>query len=351
MANTDHPSTRLRGVPELIATLPYQLGYQPERSLVVTLLRRPPGGPQGAARLHLTFRVDLPSSPADHRELCDRVVDLVRRERADAVQLLAFEDGRDSTELLRWLADGCDLAGVLVDCEARVRQGRWLRLREPDGSAPRWRDVPTPDRVGASAEFVFTGAAARASRDELVRWLGEGLPVTQRAVWSAWLDRPVATGRPVWRAGAAAWAAVIRGQGRAASVEDLCALCESLLDRRFRDAVIAWLCPGQLGPAAFSPAMMQELVAHLPVSRTPGAALVETLGETCRRLPEPLSGPLLTVLAAVAWWRGSGTVANIAVERALEVAPDYPLAQLLDQILTHAVPPGGPGRALTDAAA
>src|SRR5690606_11612585 len=137
MANTDHPSTRLRGVPELIATLPYQLGYQPERSLVVTLLRRPPGGPQGAARLHLTFRVDLPSSPADHRELCDRVVDLVRRERADAAQLLAFEDGRDSTELLRWLADGCDLAGVLVDCEARVRQGRWLRLREPDGSAPR----------------------------------------------------------------------------------------------------------------------------------------------------------------------------------------------------------------------
>lgn len=55
--------------------------------------------------------------------------------------------------------------------------------------------------------------------------------------------------------------------------------------------------------------------------------------------PDEFVAPAATVLAGCAWLDGNGVLANVAVARALEVDPDYSLAQLLDRALTHGIPP------------
>ena len=47
------------------------------------------------------------------------------------------------------------------------------------------------------------------------------------------------------------------------------------------------------------------------------------------RAVDPLEAPVLTALAWVAYARGDGTLANIAVERALASDPDYTMARLV----------------------
>jgi hypothetical protein len=67
--------------------------------------------------------------------------------------------------------------------------------------------------------------------------------------------------------------------------------------------------------------------------------VVERLAMVCRRSPPELSPGPLTVLGHVAWWMGDGAMARTAVQRALEVDPDYRLAVLLERMVDVAVRP------------
>jgi hypothetical protein len=50
--------------------------------------------------------------------------------------------------------------------------------------------------------------------------------------------------------------------------------------------------------------------------------------------------PALTLLALLAWWRGDGARARLLLDGALDADADYHLAELLDDALLAAVPPG-----------
>lgn len=349
--------TRVRGMGELIAVLPYQLGYTPTRSLVMVLLRErePDGGPP-AGEMGMTVRVDLPP-PEHEQEVVDHLMQVLRRQRPHVVQLIAYEDqGEDSTELLRALDQRCAEQAILVDTQARVCGGRWRRVVEPDGSRPQWRPVPAAADVPAVADLVLQGASPGQDRPALVARLDAGAPLTHQAVRQAVLaagpqHRTPADARWVQEGGTCAWAAVLHtGQGarepRDLSATELAHAAMSLADVGFRDALISWLMPGQYSTLAHPPELMSLLAARLPVSRVRNAELVDRLIEVCARTPPELRTPMLTVLAVLAWWHGNGTVANIAIERALQADPDYRLAQLLDQLLQHAVgPPRAPWQA------
>ena len=60
-----------------------------------------------------------------------------------------------------------------------------------------------------------------------------------------------------------------------------------------------------------------------------GEGLVERLAMVCRAAPPELSPGPFTLLAHVVWWQGDGALARTALDRALEVDPDYRLATLL----------------------
>ncbi|OWV09594.1 hypothetical protein B5D80_09410 [Micromonospora wenchangensis] len=61
--------------------------------------------------------------------------------------------------------------------------------------------------------------------------------------------------------------------------------------------------------------------------------------DAVRRADEPLVPAPATVLALTAWRNGNGALALIAVERALQIDPNYPLADLLLQTLQAGLPP------------
>ena len=50
--------------------------------------------------------------------------------------------------------------------------------------------------------------------------------------------------------------------------------------------------------------------------------------------------PALTLLALLAWWRGDGARARLLLDAALDADAEYHLAELLDDALTAAIPPG-----------
>jgi hypothetical protein len=145
-----------------------------------------------------------------------------------------------------------------------------------------------------------------------------------------------------WWAAYLDWTAYPPGGGVAMSATEIARLIVSLRDRRLRDLVIAWLCPG-------SPPMRlldSHLVAMATGSfRTPTAPrdtevrgwLSERLWVLVDHCPDAEAAAVLSVLAAFAWYEGRGAVAGIAVERALEVDPGYRLARLLDRMIRYGI--------------
>jgi hypothetical protein len=83
----------------------------------------------------------------------------------------------------------------------------------------------------------------------------------------------------------------------------------------------------------FRDGCIEQVTAHA------GEAAVELWSELVRRANPLDSAPVATVLAFAAWQAGHGTLANIAVDRALACNPDYRLAVYLSSALTHSLNP------------
>ena len=60
---------------------------------------------------------------------------------------------------------------------------------------------------------------------------------------------------------------------------------------------------------------------------------------TCFPLTRTASATALSLLAFAAWHHGDGALAWCAIDRCLDVDPDYSMAHCVAQILTGAVPP------------
>lgn len=75
------------------------------------------------------------------------------------------------------------------------------------------------------------------------------------------------------------------------------------------------------------------------VTRTNVAEVAHEYQEMSRHLDGDAALPLLTVCAFAYWLNGDGARSSIAVERALAIDPDNPLAQLVHVMLSEAVDP------------
>ncbi len=93
----------------------------------------------------------------------------------------------------------------------------------------------------------------------------------------------------------------------------------------------------------FSPALL-EAVREVPVPWRDGGLGEDGQGEwshraqqaitvLCANLPDRHAAPALTVLASLAWWRGDGAAARVALDRAQAASPGYALADLLARLV------------------
>jgi hypothetical protein len=293
-------SLSLRSPGDVVAVLPYQLGYHPHDSLVVVALRD--------RAVVLVERIDLPAV-ADVDEASAVLLPPLLREEPDAVLLVAYEtrvgEGRPALEAVR---RRLARAGLEVLDRLVVRDGRWFAVDCVTGCCPvEGSPVPSPADTPAVAEFVGLGVAPLPARDALAavvaadpdrtpavtaalearsaRAGGLGLMARRFEALSTWAvvlglrgdrdglggDGRVGDGRDSGGGGAGgAGDGPGGGEGVAARTgeglrpDQVALLVESLRDVQLRDALVAWLCPGSLPPDCLAPDVADAVRTCLP---------------------------------------------------------------------------------------
>jgi hypothetical protein len=276
---------RLRGPADIIAVLPYHLGYRPIDSLVLVLLDGP--------RVVLVARVDLPPRHVDPQLVVDELLPPVLREQPDRAVIVGFETRAGHAEPTSTAMRDALVAAGITDLERLVvRGGRWWCLDGNGcGCAPEGEPVPSDDRVPAVSDYVVLGRLPAPSRAALAERLMYAEDAGQDARCAALIHELESVRRSPRRLHRRrhrvlqAWGQVLGSD--TPSEEDWAWAVVGLLDITVRDLLIAWLCPGTLDPAVFPLALRRLADACLPHpprraaerrGRQPGAHLVGVVG-------------------------------------------------------------------------
>lgn len=338
---------------DLVAGLPYQLGYHPRRSVVVIALHD--------RRMGLVARTDLPPGPTVPDEMVDAVVEPFRREDVDGVLLVGYEDEPDEClPLLLAVVAELECGGTRVVDVSVVRDGRRYSTSDgPWGSPPEGEALPAPHEVPGVADFVALGSAPLPDREAL-----HGLVAADVSLPPPAVRRRAPRGGAGRRAVVDAWAgllgtsadAVDRSAPTGAWVARAGLAVAGLADVPLRDALCGWFAPSVLHRDLLDPVVLALLERRLPrwgeMGRWPARpghpgerrAVLDVLTAVCRAVPDARpadAAAACTLVAHTAWSDGDGALARTALDRALRLVPDYRLAVLLDRILDHAVRPPG----------
>ncbi len=276
---------RLRGPADVVAVLPYQLGYHPQDSIVLVALH--------GRSVGLIERIDLPP-PEDAEQVGHVLVAPLLQDRPEAVMLVGYEtaagSSRPGLDAVRRLATEADLA--VLD-RLVVRDGRWFAIDCADGCCPaEGAPVPAAADTPAVAEYVGLEIAPLPGRSAIADLVAAD-PVLAEAV-AAELDgdSEPESGRvdAARRLEALSrWSVVCDVTGDAPEVAELgpaevCLLVRSLEDLALRDGLVAWLCPGALPLDSLSPDLVDALRCTLPAPtwhRSPGAGPVAVCSRGC----------------------------------------------------------------------
>ena len=351
---------RLRGPADVLAILPYQLGFHLRDALVVVCLH--------GSRVGLLQRIDLP--PPEHvAEAVSGLLLPLQQEEPKSVLLIGFEDHEgEARPVLDAMRDACDELDIGVSDRIVVRQERWwfLDCVDPECCPGEGLPLSPPEDVPAVAEYVGMEICPLPDRSALAQRLVPTQPLLVHAVQTAAddllaqrvhaVDRSPRSLDRLRELDLAVWARILGAAEDAVPVDRLTAAelaqaAVSLADVELRDAVIAWICPGTLPLDLLDPPLVAQLARALPDRPSDGeavsAAEEHRLSRTEDRLVELVAslparwavGPL-SMLASYTWWRGEGALTRMALERALEEDPGYRLALLLQRMVDLGIRPG-----------
>lgn len=285
----------IRSLDDLVALVPYLLGFHPKESLVVVVVT--------TNGVQLTGRIDL--------------VDAVEPQRlAELVARLSQRFPSADQWFLAYTADSVTAWEVLQHCAELVGAVRLGRLLHVD--ADQWcadHSGGEGGRVGTNAlatEAAVLGMAARASRDDLgAQVAGPG-------------DDQVAD----LLAHCEAAEATLRSLGPAQRKRLLRRLMRTATDSA--DFV-------QLAVLAKDPAVQWQVLHDL--ERGDASAAVACWSAVVAHCLTPyLAGPL-GLLGVASWLAGDGATQNLCLERLDQLEPLAPLAALLDWINQTVLPP------------
>ena len=308
---------KLSSPAEILAAVPFLLGFTPERSLVVICLR--------GKEIGLTMRVDIDAA----LELRKAFVRRLLADGAGSAVLILFDPAPDDRRrpgrsLMRAIRRAFDAEGVHVKDALGVREGRyWSYLCTNVTCCPDdGRAVPvagTADHSKVAAPFVAVGTAPLANRLALeasIRPVTGARKTDLDAAYLLALGQPAAYPLLRWMEAVRRYAA---GSGRrphrALSTVEATRLIVGLNDVLVRDEVLSWTA------AASNTGVLAVLRELAPLA-----------------LP-PFDTDVLAALAWAAYAFGDGALASVALERALRADPEHSLAGLLATALDGGVTP------------
>lgn len=308
----------LRSPADLVAAIPFLLGFHPSDSVVVVGLR--------ARHVVFAARGDLGEPPG----FVEHVTSVVLRQDIDAAAVVGYGTDERAREPVIALRDALERHGVRVFEVLRVAGGRYWSYVCADGSCCPPDGTPY-DAVASpvAAAATHAGHVAFPDRDTLVRQVAPvGGPVREsmRQATALATERlaGMLAGSPV---GDPASAHLLRRLGSGAVRE---AMSRHRQGGHLTDDETAWLT---------------VLLVHVPVRDYAWQRVgteewhVELWTGVLRRAEPHLVAAPASLLAFAAWRGGQGALALAAVERAKQAEPDYPMARLLDDVLRHGLPP------------
>jgi hypothetical protein len=315
MPAPDLPVVRLASPGEIAAAIPHLCGFVPTESLVAVSLRG------DRKRIGLTLRLDLLPAESDG-DVAEEVAGRLAHDEAAAVVLVVYtaEPGALPRQaLMRGLIDAVQRRGMTVMEGLLVRDGLWssytcsdARCCPPEGTA-----VPPPADLLAAAA-VYDGRVVLGDRDELVASLAPPVLLAARAAEQRldaamvdWFGAVAEHGPTPARAAAIA---ALRAALTGADPVEAAKLIAPLQDLPVRDEVATWALDDS-------------------------EALLSLLLELARQSVAPYDVPVCTLIALVAWVRGDGALANVALDRALAGDPSYTMAKLFRVGLDGQLPP------------
>lgn len=325
MTSTDQPKLTVRSPADLIAAVPYLLGFHPSESVVVIATR--------GTRIVFAARGDLlpvDASSAAQASAAAYIAAVVGRQDAEAATVLGYGPAGLVTPAVDAVGAALHRAGIQVLDALRVTDGRYWSYScdNPECCPPEGTPYdPSASQVAAAA--TFAGQVALPDREALARQVAPVCGPTRESMRQA-------TGRAADRFGALLDGASAGDLlGRTALRDAGESAVREAMDRhrergRLTNDEVAWL---------------SLLLRHLPVRDyaweriTADERHVALWTDVLRRAEPDLIAAPASLLAFAAWRAGQGALASVAVERALRCTPDYPMARLMDEVLRQGVRP------------
>jgi hypothetical protein len=300
---------RVRQPDDLLALIPYLIGFHPEESLVAVFVR--------SGRVILAARLDL-SSDADADELAEFIDALAKREGAEALALVGYgaaslPTNRLLTQLMDRLVEQ-ELTDVLY-----VGHGRWWSLTCADDCCPLAGTPLDLTSHPLSATAVLAGLGTRTNRRELEESVNgparDELPRVDAMVETMLAER-----------------AELADHGDAAL------LLASMIDKVLADPNILDEERCLLLGLLVRDVHLRDLAWAL-LTPTTADDHVRLWGAVVAHVPPTLAAAPLCLLGMAAWVVGAGALLNCCCERLTRVDPDYSMGRVLAEISEQAIPP------------
>ncbi|HSV41739.1 MAG TPA: DUF4192 domain-containing protein [Nocardioidaceae bacterium] len=319
---TELTTLTVREPEDILALVPYVLGFIPEESLVLLT-----AGDVGES---FHARVDLPDDPSDLDLAVDPLVDAALRNGVRKAMVVVYsEDGCLALDAWHRLREDLLEIGVDVVVSLRTFGGRYLVIDNPDSE---WTSYDV-EAHPISALAVYDGRVTYRTRQELSDSLVTTDPeavdaleelcdkATRRLAGTARhpLGPPTPEHLRSTLVAEALWARerlrLAVQEGSVLEDPDAARMLAALISAEVRD--VLWAEIRRLG-ARKHVAFWTDLV---------------------RRSPAEFAAPPAALLAFAAWMAGEGALAWCALDRCREADPGYSMAALIASCLQAAMPP------------
>ena len=171
----------IAGPAEMLAVLPFHLGFRPARSVVLVCFHD--------KRMGLVARLDVCAAAEEAERVAEHILPALRSEAPTHVLLVGYEDVAGESmvlaDALEWLfeAEGIELTDRLV-----VRDGRWYAERcAGECCPPEGKPLPADADVPGVAGYVALGRAVLPARESLTALIEPVAPRStgeEDGVWS-----------------------------------------------------------------------------------------------------------------------------------------------------------------------
>lgn len=309
----------LRTPTDVLAAVPYLLGFHPTDSAVAVGLRGP--------RVVFNARADLPPVGGPAQEITDlamQIAEVLHGQAANAALVVGYGAADQVTRCVLPIRDALVARGVDVIEVLRAADGRYwsylctaVRCCPADGVP---YDAATTE---VAAVATFAGRVVLRDRTALEASLRPTDPQALKVMTEATARAIEELGRPdrqvLRRVGLRALTNALDRHRRGGRLDDFEAATLGLLVAATQVRDLAWERILRAG---------SSLDPHLELWR-----------DVTRRVRPDLVPAPATLLSFAAWRGGDGALAWVAVDRALRENPDYPMARLMAEALGRAVPP------------